>query len=73
LPLLRVKVAILYSNLLNLSLNLPLLPSYKVIDIIPSASVFRPTIINKSWPIELIGLRLRDKKYEVVESADFYI
>jgi len=44
LPLLRGKVAILYSNLLNLSLNLPLLPSYKVIDII-SNRVLIPIVI----------------------------
>ena len=25
-----------------------------------SASTFRPTVIDKSWPIESIGLRLRD-------------
>jgi hypothetical protein len=42
LPLLRGKVAILYSNLLNLSLNIPLLPSYKAIDII-SRGVLIPT------------------------------
>ena len=27
---------------------------------IPSAGVFRPTVIDKSWPIESIGSRLRD-------------
>jgi hypothetical protein len=27
---------------------------------IPSTSTFRPTVINKSWPIESIGSRLRD-------------
>jgi hypothetical protein len=28
--------------------------------VIPSAGVFRPTVIDKSWPIESIGSRLRD-------------
>jgi hypothetical protein len=27
---------------------------------IPSTSTFRPTVINRSWPIESIGSRLRD-------------
>ena len=27
---------------------------------IPSAGIFRPNVIDKSWPIESIGLRLRD-------------
>jgi len=51
LPLLRGKVAILYSNLLNLSLNLPLLPSYKAIDII-SRGILIPTNI----PVSVIDL-----------------
>jgi hypothetical protein len=28
--------------------------------VIPSAGVFRPTVVDKSWPIESIGSRLRD-------------
>ena len=40
---------------------------------IPSPGAFRPTVIDKSWPIESIGSRLRDENYEVVESADFHI
>jgi len=44
LPLLRGKVVILYSNLPSLSLNFPLLPSYKVIDIV-SNRVSIPIII----------------------------
>ena len=44
LPLLRGKVAILYSDLLDSSLNSPLLPTYKVIDII-SNRVSIPIII----------------------------
>ena len=27
---------------------------------IPSAGIFRPTVIDKSWPIGSMGLRLRD-------------
>ena len=37
------------------------------------AGAFRPTVIDKNWPIELIGSKLCDEKYEVVESADFHI
>ena len=40
-------MAILYSNLPNLSLNIPLLPSYKAIDII-SRGVLIPTNIPVS-------------------------
>ena len=29
--------------------------------LIPSAGVFRPTVIDKSWPIESIESRLRDQ------------
>jgi len=42
LPLLRGEVAISYSDLLNLSLNLPLLPSCKAIDIV-SRGILIPT------------------------------
>ena len=38
--------------------------------LIPSVGVYRPTHIDKR---ESIGSRLRDKKYEVAESADFHI
>ena len=41
--------------------------------IIPSAGTFRPTVIDKSWPIESIGSRLRDEKYKAIESANFHI
>ena len=39
---------------------------------IPSAGKFSPTVIDKSQPIESIGSRLRDEKYEVVEPINFY-
>jgi len=40
---------------------------------IARTGIIRPTVIDKNWPIGLIGSRLRDEKYEVVESADFHI
>ena len=41
--------------------------------IIPSAGKFSPTVIDKSQPIESMGSRLRDEKYEVIEGVDFPI
>ena len=41
--------------------------------LIPCNRVIRPTVVDKNWPIESIGLGLRDEKYKVVELVDFNI
>ena len=38
---------------------------------IPCPGEIRPTVIDKIQPIELIGSKLRDRIYVVVEAVDF--